>query len=148
MIQLRNGRWHNVETNATSANKNKKSQKDSLNDIKNEVSSAEKREQLLNKGMYTTFVRDTEVSVIGDLDTGEMYEFDQVLIIRDPNNGKVYAGHDSGGSIHEPFEDFEDFSDWTPINSKNEAIDFAKRNLYHMDANDTQDLMSELNQYW
>ncbi len=77
-----------------------------------------------------------------------MYEFDQVLIIRDPDNGQVYAGHDSGCSCPIPFENMNDFSDWTPINNKIEALDFAKRNLGYMSADDSLELMNDLNQYW
>lgn len=93
-------------------------------------------------------VSNKELNGIAWIDTAGDYEFDTVIILKDSDTGKYFAGHDSGCSCPIPFEDMNDLSDWTEIHSKNEAIDFAKRNLRRFDADDSINLMTQLNNNW
>lgn len=93
-------------------------------------------------------VGNKELNDIAWIDTAGDWEFDTVIILKDPDTGKYFAGHDSGCSCPIPFEDMNDLSDWTEIHSKNEALDFAKRNLGYFDADDSINLMTQLNNNW
>lgn len=93
-------------------------------------------------------VSNKELTEIAWIDTSGGYDFDTVIILKDPDTGKYFAGHDSGCSCPTPFEDMNDLSDWTEIHSKNEAIDFAKRNLWDFDADDSIKFMTQLNNNW
>ena len=93
-------------------------------------------------------VSNKELIEIGRIDTGEEYEFDTVIILKDPDTGKHYAGHDSGCSCPIPFEYMTDLADWTETHSKTEAVDFAKRNLRRFHADDAASLMSQLQTAW
>lgn len=93
-------------------------------------------------------ISNKELNDIAWIDTAGDYEFDTVIILKDSDTGKYFAGHDSGCSCPIPFEDMNDLSDWTEIHSKNEAIDFAKRNLGRFDADDSINLMTQLNNNW
>lgn len=93
-------------------------------------------------------VSNKELIEIGRIDTGEQYEFDTVIILEDPDNGKHYAGHDSGCSCPIPFEYMTDLADWTEIHSKTEAVDFAKRSLGYCHADDLASLMAQLQDTW
>lgn len=93
-------------------------------------------------------VGNKELNDIAWIDTAGDWEFDTVIILKDPDTGKYFAGHDSGCSCPIPFEDMNDLSDWTEIHSKNEALDFAKRNLGYFDANDSIKFVTQLNSNW
>lgn len=101
-------------------------------------------------------VSNKELNDIAWIDTAGSYEFDTVIILKDPETGKYFAGHDSGCSCPIPFgcscpipfENMGDLSDWTEIHSKNEAIDFAKRNLISFSADDLINFMTQLNNNW
>lgn len=93
-------------------------------------------------------VSNKELNEIAWIDTAGNWEFDTVIILEDPDTGKHYAGHDSGCSCPIPFEYMTDLADWTEIHSKNEAIDFAKRSLGRFDADDSINLMTQLNNNW
>lgn len=83
------------------------------------------------------------------IDTDEDWGFDTVIVLKDPETGKHFAGHDSGCSCPSPFDGMtDDLGDWVEVHSKNEVIDFAKRNLEKFNADDTIDLMSQLNNNW
>lgn len=53
-------------------------------------------------------------AIIADEDVADMYEFDQVLVVRAPN-GTLWAAHDSGCSCPTPFEDTTWPTDWVLI---------------------------------
>lgn len=94
------------------------------------------------------YISNKEMYEIAWVDTAGDWEFDTVIILKDPDTGKYFAGHDSGCSCPIPFEDMQHLSDWTEIHSKNEAVDFAKRNLGRFNADDSINLMTQLNNNW
>ena len=94
------------------------------------------------------YISNKEMHEIAWVDTAGNWEFDTVIILKDPNTGKYFAGHDSGCSCPIPFEDMQHLSDWTEIHSNQEAVDFAKRNLGRFNADDSINLMTQLNNNW
>lgn len=72
--------------------------------------------------------------IVVDEDTAGSYEFDTILVVRDPD-GALWAAHDSGCSCPTPFEDIEWPKDWTAISASGD-IDPLFENWYSAGDND------------
>lgn len=59
---------------------------------------------------------DIGFTIIADEDVADSYEFNQILVVRDPK-GKLWAAHDCGCSCPTPFEDTLWPTDWIEVNN-------------------------------
>lgn len=50
-------------------------------------------------------------------DPDACYSFNDIMVVRDPTTGKVYAAHDSGCSCPVPFEYVRGYADMTEVRS-------------------------------
>ena len=71
------------------------------------------------------------------------YDFSDVILVKDTNDGKLYAAHDSGCSCPSPFEKHVFPTDFTEIRSTEDFRNFLAGVLYtHYDQPDINAAMS------
>lgn len=65
------------------------------------------------------------LEMVASNDVAGSYEFDMIIVLRDPNTGQLYVAHDSGCSCPEPFGDYGR-DDLTPVSGPAGVDAFAR----------------------
>jgi len=65
---------------------------------------------------------DFDLTVVGEVDAGEAYQFNTVCVWQD-KDGQLYYASDEGCSCPAPFENFNNLADLTPLVSLSEFKD-------------------------